>query len=81
MPTLSHSSATLTLERWCSGHGLAPDAKLVARLERGTQKYLEERIASGWRYRPMISFVTAMCGFSAETSFCRKPTIGMCPAG
>ncbi len=40
---LSHSSATLTLERWCSGHGLAPDAKLVARLERGTQKHLEER--------------------------------------
>ena len=40
---LSHSSATLTLERWCSGHGLASDAKLVARLERGTQKHLEER--------------------------------------
>ncbi len=40
---LSHSSATLTLERWCSGHGLAPEAKLVARLERGTQKHLEER--------------------------------------
>ena len=40
---LSHSSATLTLERWCSGHGLSPEAKLVARLERGTQKYLEDR--------------------------------------
>ncbi len=40
---LSHSSATLTLERWCSGHGLAANAKLVARLERGTQKPLEER--------------------------------------
>ena len=40
---LSHSSATLTLERWCSGHGLSTDTKLVARLERGTQKHLEER--------------------------------------
>jgi hypothetical protein len=40
---LSHSSATLTLERWCSGHGLSTEAKLVARLERGTQKHLEER--------------------------------------
>ena len=40
---LSHSSATLTLERWCSGHGLSPEAKLVARLERGTQKHLEDR--------------------------------------
>jgi hypothetical protein len=39
---LSHSSATLTLERWCSGHGLSPVAKLVARLERGVQKRLDE---------------------------------------
>jgi hypothetical protein len=39
---LSHSSATLTLERWCSGHGLAPEAKLVARLERGIQKHLDD---------------------------------------
>ncbi len=39
---LSHSSATLTLERWCSGHGLAPEAKLVARLERGVPKWLDE---------------------------------------
>ena len=40
---LSHPSATITLERWCSGHGLAPEAKLVARLERGLQKHLEEK--------------------------------------
>ena len=40
---LSHSSATLTLERWCDGHGLASDAKLVARLDRGAWKRLEER--------------------------------------
>jgi hypothetical protein len=40
---LSHSSATLTLERWCSGHDLASDAKLVARLDRGAHKHLEER--------------------------------------
>jgi len=40
---LSHSSATLTLERWCNGHGLAPEAKLVAHLERGAQKHLEDR--------------------------------------
>ena len=40
---LSHSSATLTLERWCGGHGLASDAKLVARLYRGISERLEER--------------------------------------
>ncbi len=39
---LSHPSATLTLERWCAGHGMAPEAKLVARLERGSSKHLQE---------------------------------------
>lgn len=32
---LSHGSATLTLERWCGAHRLAPEAKVVARLVRG----------------------------------------------
>lgn len=40
---LSHSSATVTLERWCSGHGLAPEPQLVARLERGASKHLEDK--------------------------------------
>ncbi len=39
---LSHPSATVTLEHWCAGHGLAHDAKVVAHLERGAQKPLEE---------------------------------------
>jgi hypothetical protein len=40
---LSHSSATLTLERWCSGHDMARDAKLVARLDRGAEKHLQDQ--------------------------------------
>ncbi len=43
---LSHSSATATLEHWCAEHGLAPDARIVARLERGADKPLDE---SGWQ--------------------------------
>lgn len=39
---LSHASATATLERWCSEHGLAPGAKIIAKLDRGFQKPLEE---------------------------------------
>ncbi len=37
---LSHPSATLTLERWCAAHRLAPEPKLVARLVRGADKTL-----------------------------------------
>ncbi len=37
---LSHPSATLTLERWCATHHLAPEPKLVARLVRGADKPL-----------------------------------------
>ncbi|MBV8398658.1 MAG: hypothetical protein JOZ17_07950 [Acetobacteraceae bacterium] len=37
---LSHPSATLTLERWCGAHHLAPEAKLTARLVRGADKAL-----------------------------------------
>ncbi len=61
---LSHPSATLTLERWCNWHGLAPEAKLVARLERGAEKRLDdkdrERLAAGpgdgLRYRHVRLF-------------------------
>ncbi len=61
---LSHASATLTLERWCSGHGMAPEAKLLARLERGVSKHLPEqdraRLAIGagdeLRYRHVLLF-------------------------
>jgi hypothetical protein len=35
---LSHPSATLTLERWCGTHKLAPEARIVAELDRGTNK-------------------------------------------
>lgn len=39
---LSHPSATLTLERWCATHRLAPEAKVVARLVRGAEKALPD---------------------------------------
>jgi len=38
---LSHPSATVTLERWCAVHGLAQDAKIVAKLEKGAEKPLD----------------------------------------
>jgi len=37
---LSHPSATLTLERWCSDHALAGDAKILARQVKGQDKPL-----------------------------------------
>jgi hypothetical protein len=37
---LSHASATLTLERWCAAHELAPQAKVLARRVRGQDKPL-----------------------------------------
>jgi hypothetical protein len=39
---LSHPSATLTLERWCGGHALAPEAKILARRVKGQDKPLPE---------------------------------------
>ena len=39
---LSHPSATLTLERWCADHRLAPEPKIVARRVRGAEKALPE---------------------------------------
>lgn len=39
---LSHPSATLTLERWCGDHGLAPEAKIVAHRVRGDDKPLPQ---------------------------------------
>lgn len=35
---LSNASATLTLDRWCARHGLAPDAKVVADRIKGQDK-------------------------------------------
>jgi hypothetical protein len=35
---LSHDSATLTLDRWCADHHLASPAKIIAQLDRGTNK-------------------------------------------
>lgn len=37
---LSHPSATSTLERWCSAHGLASEPKLRAHLLRGDNKQI-----------------------------------------
>jgi chorismate-pyruvate lyase len=39
---LSHPSATLTLERWCGAHDLAPEAKVVAERVHGVDKPLPE---------------------------------------
>ncbi|MGC1549536.1 MAG: hypothetical protein WA777_13505 [Rhodanobacter sp.] len=39
---LSHPSATLTLERWCGAHQLAPVAKIVAHRVQGADKPLPE---------------------------------------
>jgi hypothetical protein len=39
---LSHPSATLTLERWCADHRLAPEGKILARLDRAVQKPASE---------------------------------------
>jgi len=39
---LSHPSATLTLERWCSDHALAPEAKIVAHRVTGDDKALPD---------------------------------------
>lgn len=35
---LSHPSATLTLERWCSAHRLAPEGRIIAELDRAASK-------------------------------------------
>ena len=63
---LSHSSATLTLERWCSGHGMAPEPKLVARLKRGAVKHLDdkdrERLAIGSEAELHYRHVLLFCG-------------------
>jgi hypothetical protein len=39
---LSHPSATLTLERWCGDHGLAGDAKILAKRVKGQDKPLPD---------------------------------------
>ncbi len=63
---LSHPSATLTLERWCSGHGLSPDAKLVARLDRSAERHLEdkdrERLAVASNDQLRYRHVRLFCG-------------------
>jgi hypothetical protein len=35
---LSHPSATLSLERWCGAHHLAPESRIVANLDRNASK-------------------------------------------
>lgn len=39
---LSHPSATLTLERWCAAHHLAPQAKVIAKRVHGEDKPLPD---------------------------------------
>lgn len=41
---LSHPSATLTLERWCSAHHLAAEAKVVAERVHGADKPLPDEV-------------------------------------
>jgi hypothetical protein len=63
---LSHSSATLTLERWCADHGLAKTGKVVAELDRGAEKKLDdrdrERLALAAHDRLRYRHVRLFCG-------------------
>ncbi len=63
---LSHPSATLTLERWCADHKLAPEAKISAKLERGSEKALDakdrERLAAGAADTIRYRHVGLFCG-------------------
>jgi hypothetical protein len=63
---LSHSSATLTLERWCADHNLASPAKIVARLDRGAEKLLDDddkkRLALTPDDRLRYRHVQLLCG-------------------
>jgi chorismate-pyruvate lyase len=38
---LGHDSATLTLDRWCEAHHLAPGSKIVAELDNSAQKNVD----------------------------------------
>ena len=78
---LSHPSATLTLERWCGAHHLAPEARIVARLVRGAESRSRPRTAKRLavsnsepvRYRRGHGSVASGCS--------RRLTIGTCRAG
>jgi hypothetical protein len=63
---LSHPSATLTLERWCGAHHLAPEARVIARLVRGADKPLPEadrtRLALGDGEAVRYRRVQLLCG-------------------
>ena len=41
---LSNDSATLTLERWCAAHRLAPEPRIVAERVRGAEKQPTEKL-------------------------------------
>ncbi len=63
---LSHDSATLTLERWCGAHHLAPEARIRAELVRGQDKALTpaERQAFGFAADETLRYrrVRLSCG-------------------
>jgi chorismate-pyruvate lyase len=63
---LSNPSATVTLERWCGAHHLAPEAKVVARLMRGENKAIspEDRQRLGVTAEEPVRYrrVQLLCG-------------------
>ncbi|MFC5742728.1 hypothetical protein [Dyella tabacisoli] len=63
---LSHPSATLTLERWCGTHRLAPEAKIVAHRIKGDDKPLpdgaREQLAIGIDEPVRYRRVQLVCG-------------------
>lgn len=63
---LSHDSATLTLERWCADHRLAPAPKVIAERVRGAEKEPtdEQRQQLGVKPTEAIRYrkVKLMCG-------------------
>lgn len=63
---LSHDSATLTLERWCSAHDLAAQPKILAQRVHGQDKPLspELRVQMGIGLQEPVKYrhVQLMCG-------------------
>ncbi len=63
---LGHPSATLTLERWCADHRLALAGRVIANLDRGAEKKLDdrdrERLALSAQDRLRYRHVRLFCG-------------------
>jgi hypothetical protein len=63
---LSHPSATLTLERWCSSHHLAPTGRIIAKLDRTIDKPAtaeqRQRLRVGGDEKIVYRRVQLLCG-------------------